>query len=324
MAVVGKPEVPSGAHRRLVDALHEVYLRAGAPGVRVLAQRGGVSRDTAHRVLASAALPTWPALEAVVTALDGDIGRFRTLWAEARRPEGTPAAEPVAEPVAGAVSPVRLVVVEDHPLYREAIVQAMRAAGHTIVGTSSSGEEAVSLALDTRPDVVLMDHGMRGMTGIDAAARIRSADPAIRVLIVTAWATAELTVEALRAGVQGVLSKDADAAEILRAIATVTRGEVAVPAEFAAVPSIVAERRAAGSQQFSPQELRVLQAVADGLTDEEISDRLALSLRTVRHYLERIRDKTGERRRAGLVRLAVERGLVTPRPGAGGSVGAGG
>ncbi|UOX89056.1 response regulator transcription factor [Amycolatopsis sp. FBCC-B4732] len=323
MAVVGKPEVPPGAHRRLVDALHEVYLRAGAPGVRVIAQQGGVSRDTAHRVLASAALPTWPALEAVVSALDGDIGRFRALWAEARRPQGPLAAEPPAEPVADASFPVRLVIVEDHPLYLHAIVQLMHSAGHTVVGTAGSGEEAVSVALDTRPDLILMDHGLRGMTGIDAAARIRSADPAIRVLIVTAWATAELTLEALRAGAQGVLSKDADADAIVRAIETVVRGEVAVPAEFAAVPVIAAERQAA-QHQLTPQELRVLQAVAEGLTDDEIADRLSLSLRTVRRFLELIRGKTGERRRAGLVRLAVESGLVRPRPGAGGLGGAGG
>jgi PleD family two-component response regulator len=138
-------------------------------------------------VLTSPALPTWPALEAVVTALGGDTGRFRALWVGARQPD----AAPVAEPGAGVGPSVRLVVVEDHPLCRQAVVQAVRAFGHAVVGTAANGEDAVPLALETRPEGVLMDHFLPGLLGIDAAARIRSADPAIRVLILSAGATGE-------------------------------------------------------------------------------------------------------------------------------------
>ncbi|WP_326943958.1 response regulator transcription factor [Amycolatopsis sp. NBC_01307] len=314
MAVIGRPDVPEGAHRRLVDALHEVYLRAGAPGVRTIAQRGGVSRDTAHRVLTNPALPTWPALEAVVAALGGDIGRFRALWVAARQPDAAPVAEPPAEPGAAAGPSVRVLVVEDHPLYRQALVQAVGAFGHVVVGTAANGEDAVSLALETRPEVILMDHFLPGLLGIDATARIRSADPAIRVLIISAGATGELTLAALRSGAHGVLSKDVEADGIDRAIRAVARGEVHVPAGAAAPPE-VAEPREAGEQELKPRERRVLQLVAEGYTDVQIAERLAVSVRTVRSYLDRVRDKTGERRRAGLVRVALESGLVRPRPG---------
>ncbi|WP_410620490.1 response regulator transcription factor [Amycolatopsis sp. cmx-8-4] len=311
MVVIGRPDVPEGAHRRLVDALHEVYLRAGAPGVRTIAQRGGVSRDTAHRVLTNPALPTWPALEAVVAALGGDIGRFRALWVAARQPDAAPITEPPAEPVAGAGPSVRVLVVEDHPLYRKAVVQAMRALGHVVVGTTANGEEAVSLALETRPEVVLMDHFLPGLLGMDATARIRSADPAIRVLILSAHTTGEMTLEALRSGAHGFLSKDVDADEIDRAIRAVARGEVHVPAGFDGPPEVAEPRE----QELNPRERRVLQLVAEGHTDAEIAEQLAVSVRTVRSYLDRVRDKSGLRRRPELVRFAVESGLVTPRPG---------
>jgi len=314
VAVIGRPDVPEGAHRRLVDALHEAYLRAGAPGVRMIAQRGGVSRDTAHRVLTSPALPTWPALEAVVTALGGDTGRFRALWVGARQPDAAPVAEPPAELGAAAGPSVRLMVVEDHPLYRQAVVQAVRAFGHVVVGTAVNGEDAVPLALETRPEVVLMDHFLPGLLGIDAAARIRSADPAIRVLVLSAGATEEMTLEALRSGAHGVLSKDVDADEIDRAIRAVARGEVYVPDEFT-TGHVAVPRPELSAAALNPRERRIVQLVAEGYTDVDIAEQLAVSVRTVRSYLDRIRDKTGERRRPGLVRFAVESGLVTPRPG---------
>ncbi|MEU5266285.1 response regulator transcription factor [Amycolatopsis sp. NPDC021455] len=311
MAVIRKPDVPAGPHRRLVDALHDLYLGAGAPSLREIAERGAISRDTAHRVLTSPVVPTWPALAAVVTALGGDFERFRAFWAEARRGGAPAPAAAVAAVAPGGESPRRLLVVEDHPLYREALVRAMSDAGHTIVGTASDGEAAVSLALATRPEVILMDNFLPGLQGIDAAARIRSADPDIRILIITAAATADLTLRALRTGVQGVLSKDSDAAGIDRAVRAAWRGEIQVPAGFDAAPA--AEGPATAGRPFlTPQERRVLQLVADGSTDAEIAERLALSLRTVRSYLERVRSKSGLRRRSELVRFAVETGLVPP------------
>jgi DNA-binding NarL/FixJ family response regulator len=123
-----------------------------------------------------------------------------------------------------------------------------------------------------------------------------------------------MTLEALRSGAHGVLSKDVDADEIDRAIRAVARGEVHVRAEFVAPPE-VAEPREAGEPELNPRERRIVQLVAEGYTDVDIAEQLAFSVRTVRSYLDRIRDKTGERRRPGLVRFAVESGLVTPRPG---------
>ncbi|MFK0251249.1 response regulator [Amycolatopsis azurea] len=318
MAMIRKPVVPAGPHRLLVDALHEAYLRAGAPSLRAIAERGGLSRDTAHRVLTHDSLPTWGALNAVVLGLGDEPDRFRDLWINAARPDDAPPTTGDGEPsvVSDGGEVLRLVLLEDHPLYRTALERVLSHAGHHIVGAVDNGEQAIALALETRPDLVLADYVLQGLTGADVVARIRAMDPEIRVLVLSGHGTPEVALRSLAAGASGFLSKDADVEELLAALRSVTRGEIVLPDHWAHLPAFaeVSAQSTPARVVFTPSEMKVLTLIAKGMTDAEISASTNLTIRTVRYYIDRVRDKTGIRKRAGLVAYAFQEKLS--RPGA--------
>ncbi len=121
---------------------------------------------------------------------------------------------------------LRVLVVEDHPLFRRGVVALLEAAdGLTVAGTAATGEEAVRLAADVRPDVVLMDLQLPGISGIEATRAIVTADPEARVLVLTLFEDEDSVLLALRAGARGYVLKDADEDELTGAIRAVARGE---------------------------------------------------------------------------------------------------
>ncbi|WP_405817110.1 response regulator transcription factor [Streptomyces sp. NBC_01390] len=214
----------------------------------------------------------------------------------------------------------RVLVVDDQFLIRAGLVALLRAApGIDVVGEASDGAEAVALAAETAPDVILMDIRMPGMNGIEATERIlaQAADPPPRILVLTTFDLDEYVYGVLRAGASGFLLKDSGPERLLAAVAAVDGGD----ALFA--PSVTRRlveayaRRTTVEQPvdldaLTSRELEVLKLIARGLSNPEIADRLYISEATVKTHLNRTMTKLDLGSRAQAVVVAYESGLVTP------------
>jgi DNA-binding NarL/FixJ family response regulator len=223
--------------------------------------------------------------------------------------------------VEAAVS-IRLVLADDQALVRVGIRALAEAeAGMEVVGEAADGREALRIVRATHPDVVVMDIRMPGLDGLEATRQI-AADPAlkdVRVLILTTFGIDEYVFAALRAGAAGFLLKDAEPAEILRAIRIVAAGESLlspsvtrrVVEAFAARPAPTGPSTALLAE-LTEREREVIALVGGGLSNEEIADRLLISAATARTHVSRAMGKLGARNRAQLVVFAYEAGLVAP------------
>ncbi|HEX9335753.1 MAG TPA: response regulator transcription factor [Pseudonocardiaceae bacterium] len=195
-------------------------------------------------------------------------------------------------------------VIEDHPLYRAAVARMLDEAPDIELGVVA---DSVSRFTARQPPggVVVMDLKR------DAAPVTAVAGLGHRVLVVSAHAGHADVLGAMSAGARGYLSQDADGAEILRAIRAIAAGHSYVSPILAGFVLHSARQRRAGPRiELSAQERRVLALVASGERDADIAEELAISIRTVRSYLDRIRDKTGRRRRPELTRFAIEEGIA--------------
>ncbi|MFF5534962.1 response regulator [Streptomyces cinerochromogenes] len=218
---------------------------------------------------------------------------------------------------------IRVLVVDDQFLIRAGLVGLLDAApGFEVVGEAGDGEEAVRLAAETRPDVILMDIRMPGVNGIEATERIlaQAADRPPRVLVLTTFDLDEYVYGALRAGASGFLLKDSGPERLLAAVTAVDGGD----ALFA--PSVTRRLVEAFARQQEPadtapppdlgvltsREVEVLKLTARGLSNLEIADRLYISEATVKTHLNRTMTKLDLGSRAQAVVLAYETGLVTP------------
>jgi len=217
------------------------------------------------------------------------------------------------------VSPVRVLLAEDQVLIRDSFRLLIDTTpGLLTVGEAGTGDEAVRLAADTVPDVVLMDVRMPGMDGIEATRRIcgdpRTAD--VRVLILTTFDLDEYVHAALRAGASGYLLKDATATELLTAIRVVAAGEALLApsatrrliAEFVRRPARPAAQR--GLPGVTSREREVLTLIGQGLSNAEIAASLHLSVGTVKTHIGRLLAKLEARDRAQLVIAAYDGGLA--------------
>ena len=225
-------------------------------------------------------------------------------------------------------TPLRVVLADDQTLVRGGFRVLLETEdGFEVCGEAADGSEAVRLAGETRPDVVVMDIRMPGMDGLEATRRI-TADPdlaAVRVLVLTTFDVDEYVYEALRAGASGFLLKDTEPVELLRALRVVAAGEALLAptvtrrliAEFVGRPE---NRRvdANAVRQVTEREREVLALVAGGLSNDEIAAHLVISTATARTHVSRIMTKVGARDRAQLVVLAYESGLVSPCRGSAG------
>jgi DNA-binding NarL/FixJ family response regulator len=202
---------------------------------------------------------------------------------------------------------IRVAIVEDHPVFRKGLIQVIEATPNlALAGAARSVEE-----LDAQPQgggqaqVVLLDLRLPGLTGAAAVAHLCARGQT--VLVVSASEAPTDVVEAIGAGARGYLSKQAEEAEIVGAIGAVAEGRTYVSATLAAyllqAPIHISER-----------EREILELVAGGETDQDIAELLQVSIRTVHSHLDRIRNKTGSRRRADLTRFALQRGFVPRSP----------
>ena len=191
--------------------------------------------------------------------------------------------------------------------------------GIDVVGTAADGDEALALAIQLRPDVVLMDLRMPRCDGIEATRRLREHDAGIKVLVLTTYADDRSVIDALRAGARGYLTKDAGAAEIRAALERVTRGQPAIDpavqqhlldAITASGPSQDAEPAPPFPAGLTAREAEVLSLIAQGLSNSEIASQLVLSETTVKSHINHLFAKTGVRDRAQAVTYAYQHGLT--------------
>ncbi|GHF92726.1 response regulator [Streptomyces thermodiastaticus] len=220
---------------------------------------------------------------------------------------------------------IKVLVTDDQFLVRSGLVALLRAApGMEVAGEAADGAEAVELAAKTRPDVVLMDIRMPGMTGIEATRAIlaEAAGPAPRVLILTTFDLDEYVYGALRAGASGFLLKDAGPERLLAAVTAVHNGDCLFAPGITRRLVEAFTRRTEDSSARAAQpaalgaltgrEAEVLGLVARGLTNAEIAGRLSISEATVKTHLNRTMTKLGLASRAQAVVVAYETGLVRP------------
>ena len=206
---------------------------------------------------------------------------------------------------------VRLLLADDHRMLREGLRRSLESAGLVVVAEAADGEEAVRLADEHRPDVVLMDVSMPNLGGVEAARQIRERLPEVRVVMLTMHADDEVIAAAIRAGADGYLVKDCSTEEVARTVRLVAGGQTAVPPELAA--SMLHEmRRLAGPQvdTVTPREEEVLQLIADGCSTPEVAERLYISPKTVKNHLASIYAKLDARDRTQAVLRAVRMGII--------------
>lgn len=221
-----------------------------------------------------------------------------------------------AERISGDAPAARVALADDHALVRAGMRSLLNSMAQVeVVGEAASGEEALQLAAREQPDIVLMDIAMKGMSGLQAAVRMREQNPGVRVIILSMHAGEEYVLQALRAGAVGYLLKDAAAGELELALRSVMRGE----SWFSpAVSRQVVEgyvQRVGGegtTDALTARQREVLGLVAGGKSTKEIAYQLNLSVKTVETHRAQIMERLGIRDVAGLVRYALRTGLIPP------------
>jgi DNA-binding NarL/FixJ family response regulator len=203
---------------------------------------------------------------------------------------------------------IRVLVADDHPVVRGGIVALLSAADDIeVVAEASDGLEAVRLASEHVPDVVLMDLRMPGLDGDEATARILAATPSVRVVILTTYESDASILTAIEAGASGYLLKAAPQEEILAGVRSVARGEVALAPSIAAM---LVQRVAKPAVTLSPRETQVLALVAQGSSNPAIATALFLSEATVKTHLLHVFEKLGVSDRTRAVTRAMELGIL--------------
>jgi two-component system NarL family response regulator len=220
--------------------------------------------------------------------------------------------------VGGEESPlVRVLVVDDHALFRYGLLQVLQTAPDIeVVGEARDALSAIELAGEWLPDIVLMDVRMPGMSGIEAARRIRASQPAVRILMLTDSEDEDDLYRAVRAGATGYLLKEVAIDEIADAIRAVASGQSLVsPAmttkllsEFNALSRRVEEEH--DGRRLTPRELEVLRLIARGLSNKEIAAELVIAENTVRNHVRNILEKLEVRSRVEAAMYAVREKLV--------------
>lgn len=218
-----------------------------------------------------------------------------------------------------AATPIRVLLVDDHAMVRRGMRDFLDLHDDIeVIGEAADGTEAIALALDLRPDIIVMDLMLPTVDGIEATARIKAADPSIEVIALTSFIEEGRVIAAIEAGTTGFLLKDAEADELAAAIRSAARGEVPLDP---AVAGIVARRMRDGGRgpdagsdaqrigDLTARERDVLARVARGLPNRAIAAELGITERTARTHVSNILAKLGLASRTQAALLAVQHGL---------------
>ncbi|QIK09194.1 response regulator transcription factor [Streptomyces sp. Je 1-4] len=214
---------------------------------------------------------------------------------------------------------LKVMVVDDHPMWRDAVARDLAEAGCEVVATAGDGLQAVRRAQAASPDVLVLDLNLPGLPGVQVCKELVGANPALRVLVLSASGEHADVLEAVKSGATGYLLKSASTAELLDAVRRTAAGDAVFTPGLAGL--VLGEyRRLAtepapatadepGAPQLTDRETEVLRLVAKGLSYKQIAERLVISHRTVQNHVQNTLGKLQLHNRVELVRYAIERGL---------------
>ncbi|OON77729.1 response regulator [Streptomyces tsukubensis] len=216
-------------------------------------------------------------------------------------------------------APIRVMVVDDHPMWRDAVARDLTAAGFDVVATAGDGPQAVRRAGAVVPQVLVLDLNLPGMPGVRVCKELVAAQPALRVLVLSASGEHADVLEAVKSGATGYLLKSASTEELTDAVRRTAEGDPVFTPGLAGL--VLGEYRrlavepapSAGDEPGAPRltdrETEVLRLVAKGLSYKQIAERLVISHRTVQNHVQNTLGKLQLHNRVELVRYAIERGL---------------
>jgi two-component system, NarL family, response regulator NreC len=215
---------------------------------------------------------------------------------------------------------VNILMVDDHTVFRSGLRLLLEIkGGFTVVGEAGSGEQAIELARELSPDIILMDLAMPGMDGLTTMLRIQEIDPKIKILVITQHADRAYLLPALQAGASGYILKSSKSDDLLAAIHMVKEGKIFIDPSVAG--TVMEDYRQKTNPQasdsvdmLSEREKEVLRLCALGHTSREIAEQLVINTKTVDTHKGRLRAKLGIKTRAELVNYAFENGIL-PKPG---------
>jgi DNA-binding NarL/FixJ family response regulator len=213
--------------------------------------------------------------------------------------------------------PIRVMVVDDHPMWRDAVARDLDEAGYDVVATAADGAQALRVVGAARPDVVVLDLQLPDASGVDVTRGLRAACPAARVLVLSASGEQQDVLDAVKAGAVGYLLKSAALPEFLDAVRRTADGDPVFTPGLAAL--VLGEFRRLASApaggggdapRLTERETEILRMVATGMSYKQIASRLVLSHRTVQNHVQNSLGKLHLHNRVELVRYAIEHGLA--------------
>ncbi|MGC4996137.1 MULTISPECIES: response regulator transcription factor [unclassified Streptomyces] len=216
--------------------------------------------------------------------------------------------------------PIKVMVVDDHPMWRDAVARDLAESGLRVVATAGDGEQAVRRAKAADPDVLVLDLNLPAKPGVQVCKELIAHNPGLRVLVLSASGEHADVLEAVKSGATGYLLKSASTGELLDAVRRTAAGDpVFTPGlaglvlgeyrRLAAEPTPAPDAGAPGAPRLTDRETEVLRLVAKGLSYKQIAERLVISHRTVQNHVQNTLGKLQLHNRVELVRYAIERGL---------------
>lgn len=209
--------------------------------------------------------------------------------------------------------PVRVLVVDDHPIWRDGAARDLAEAGYDVVGTAGNGAQALRVAAATRPQVVLLDLHLPDLSGAEVTRQLLAVSPSVRVLMLSASGERQDVLDAVTAGASGYLLKSAQLAELVAAVRATAAGQAVFTPGLAGLVLGEYQRLSAPAGKVAPvltgREAEILRLVAKGLTYPQIATRLTLSTRTVQNHVQNTLSKLQLHNKAELVRYALEQGV---------------
>ena len=214
---------------------------------------------------------------------------------------------------------IRILIVDDHPVFRAGIVNLLGIEPEfEVVGQAASGEAALAMLDERRPDIILLDLSMRGIDGFETLRRIRAAAADVRVIVLTSSDASEHAARAAQAGADGYLTKLLDHAEIVAAIRGVHAGQRQMEAGLVQAVS----GPSAAARGLTPREIEVLRLARSAASNAEIGQQLGITVRTVKAHMTAILEKLGASDRAGALVRAFELGILKVEEHGGGAASA--
>src|ERR1700740_3196751 len=212
-------------------------------------------------------------------------------------------------------------VVDDHPMWRDAVARDLAEAGYDVVATAADGAQALRVTAAARPDVVVLDLQLPDMSGVDVTVALRAADLSVRVLVLSASGEQQDVLDAVKAGAAGYLLKSAARPEFLDAVRRTADGDAVFTPGLAALVLGEFRRLAAApagdsgdTPRLTERETEILRMVATGMSYKQIAARLVLSHRTVQNHVPNALGNLHLHNRVELVRYAIEHGLADDQP----------